>query len=412
MNQAEINALWRRSFRLDLLRSVPQGVIDTIGLTFAVFLAVRLFDASPVMKTVLVSAASYGLLASLLVVPFVRRSGFSVNLWSALFWGLAAGGLFLAALWPTSTGFLVGVFIFLFSSMLGLPLTSQLYRSLYPDHTRGRLFSIAAVVRALAATAAAILVGALLEEDAWNYRAFFVACGGLTLGIAGCVLALKQVTLPPVERLRLFAAFSHVKQDAAFRKLLISWMILGTGNLTAVALFVEYAANPVHGIAYGAEKISLLTTVVPSILFLLTVVGWGFLFDRLNFYLMRALLNLCFAAGIGMYFLVGEEWALWAGIGLHGLARGGANVIWSLWVTKFAASESVADYMSVHTFLTGVRGVLAPVLGFALIENASPQVVGAVSVGLILLATAIISPDIRFRRAQRPGYQDSARPMP
>ena len=43
------------------------------------------------------------------------------------------------------------------------------------------------------------------------------------------------------------------------------------------------------------------------------------------------------------------------------ISGAGADVAWSLWVTKFAPPERVADYMSVHTFFTGVRGFLAPV---------------------------------------------------
>ncbi|NDF01570.1 MAG: hypothetical protein EB034_25395, partial [Verrucomicrobia bacterium] len=44
---------------------------------------------------------------------------------------------------------------------------------------------------------------------------------------------------------------------------------------------------------------------------------------------------------------------------IFGVSNAGGDVAWSLWVTKFAPPERVADYMSVHTFFTGVRGVAA-----------------------------------------------------
>lgn len=52
---------------------------------------------------------------------------------------------------------------------------------------------------------------------------------------------------------------------------------------------------------------------------------------------------------------------------IFGVANAGGDVAWSLWVTKFAPPERVADYMSVHTFFTGVRGVAAPLIAFHLV---------------------------------------------
>ena len=49
------------------------------------------------------------------------------------------------------------------------------------------------------------------------------------------------------------------------------------------------------------------------------------------------------------------------------IGNGGGDVAWGLWVTKFAPPEQVADDMSVHTFFTGLRGVLAPVAAFQLV---------------------------------------------
>lgn len=65
-------------------------------------------------------------------------------------------------------------------------------------------------------------------------------------------------------------------------------------------------------------------------------------------------------------------------------------------MTKFAPPERVADYMSVHTFLTGVRGVLAPVVAFQLTAVWSLTTISWVSVGLILLATALLIPELKY----------------
>jgi MFS family permease len=89
---------------------------------------------------------------------------------------------------------------------------------------------------------------------------------------------------------------------------------------------------------------------------------------------------------------------------LFGISNAGGDVAWSLWVTKFAPPGRVADYMSVHTFFTGVRGLLAPVVAFVLIEHCTVGQVAAISVGLILAGTLLLVPEIpegrRGRRAE------------
>ena len=69
-------------------------------------------------------------------------------------------------------------------------------------------------------------------------------------------------------------------------------------------------------------------------------------------------------------------------------------------MTKFADAEHVAEYMSVHTFLTGCRGVLAPFLAFPIAAAFGPVWVGGISVTLIAIATAIIINEIKSRVIQ------------
>jgi hypothetical protein len=66
-------------------------------------------------------------------------------------------------------------------------------------------------------------------------------------------------------------------------------------------------------------------------------------------------------------------------------------------VTKFSDAEHVAEYMSVHTFLTGCRGVLAPFIAFPLAAALGPGTVGGISVVLISIATAIILHELKTR---------------
>jgi hypothetical protein len=71
-------------------------------------------------------------------------------------------------------------------------------------------------------------------------------------------------------------------------------------------------------------------------------------------------------------------------------------------VTKFAPPDRVADYMSVHTFFTGVRGVLAPLATFYLVSVLPLYGLGWISVGLILIGSSFLLSEIKFGKSARP----------
>lgn len=78
-----------------------------------------------------------------------------------------------------------------------------------------------------------------------------------------------------------------------------------------------------------------------------------------------------------------------------GIAHAGGDIAWGMWVTKLAPANRVADYMSVHTFFTGVRGVLAPIVGFGVL--ASGLAIGKlsyISAGMIILSAILLIPAI------------------
>jgi len=179
-----------------------------------------------------------------------------------------------------------------------------------------------------------------------------------------------------------------------FRRTLICWMFMGFANLMMMPLRVEYLAHRRYGLELTAGMIALLTGVIPNIARLCLSPIWGHLFDRMNFFTLRVTVNVGFAIGILSFFTTNSFTGMVVGAVVYGISNAGGDVAWSLWVTKFAPPDRVADYMSVHTFLTGFRGVLAPMCAFYLVTVLTLPAMAAICSGLIVVGTLILVPEI------------------
>ena len=108
-----------------------------------------------------------------------------------------------------------------------------------------------------------------------------------------------------------------------------------------------------------------------------------------------------FAIGILTFFVINSFSGLVIGAIIFGISNAGGDVAWSLWVTKFAPPGRVADYMSVHTFFTGVRGVLAPLVAFTLVTRLSLGMLAGLSAALIVAASLLLLPEIKLGKRGR-----------
>jgi hypothetical protein len=155
-------------------------------------------------------------------------------------------------------------------------------------------------------------------------------------------------------------------------------------------LRVEYLANPRYGLNLSELEIALFVSILPNVARLGGTRVWGRLFDSMNFFTLRMVLNLSFLTGIISFFLTDAPIALGISALIFGFSTSGGDVAWTLWVTKFAPADKVADYMTVHTFFTGIRGLLAPFTAFTLLGVLSIQSLSVISAGLILTATLLL----------------------
>lgn len=384
----------QRTFRNELWRSLPAGVIDSMATTFGMLIAVRVFHLGDLAKSIFLSATSSGLITSLFVVPLLLRARSTIPRTAARVQMLGGVCMAAAALFPKSPVlFVAGLSLGLFCFSMQIPLMTQIYRLNYPEAARGKLFAIAGVARAATAVGFGFLggwlLGARLDNYVWLLWAF--AFSGFLSGWWTYGLPTTHWEWAETQDTRLWAALRWVRIDRDFRTLLISWMMMGIGNLVASCLFVEYLANPRHGINLPERTVVWITGVIPVVLRMLSSYPWGLIYDRVGLFKVRAILNVIFALGI-LTFYLGEGVVAWSlGMAFWGIANAGGNVTWGLWVTKLAPKHAVAEYMSVHSFLTGLRGLVAPYLAFAAIGVMSFQALSLLCCVGIIGASAFIT---------------------
>lgn len=386
------------TYRIEKWRAVPSGILETASGTFLLLIAVQAYQAGSIEKALIAAGGNIGMLLTPLVVQAVEHRRWPAARGAAAIACLGTAAFALAALWPTLALYVLGAIIGVASLSALTPLVIQVYQDNYPPSRRGHFFARTTVIRVAAAAVFAELAGRLLTD---NVDAFRLLLAAFALAFAASALLLWRIRSRPLTMLESknpLRGLRYLREDRFFRTTMIVWMLMGFANLMMSPLRIEYLANPAYGLALTAQEIALLTAIIPAIVRLVLSPAWGWLFDRMNFFMLRITINLAFAASI-LVFFTGDSWAgLIAGAVVFGVAVSGGDLAWSLWVTKFAPPHLVADYMSVHTFFTGVRGVLAPLVAFQLATRMSISGIGLICTVLIVSASLLLIPELlRYR---------------
>ncbi len=385
----------RITYRLELRRAVASGALESGGSTFLLLIAVRWFQAGATAKGLVAAGGSAGLLFSPWVVSRVAALGWPATLAAARLAAVGAGCFVVMAALPWLPVYVAGCLLSMAAAALAAPLLAQVYQENYPAAQRGRLFSHAVMVRIGSVALCSELTGRWLAADLGQFRWLLLVYAAAFAYGSRCLARYPSRPLADAGGSHPFRAMRFVRQDRLFRQTLICWMLMGFANMMMLPMRVEYLANQRYGRALDTAVIAFLIGVLPSLARLGMCPVWGLLFDRMNFFVLRVIVNLGFALGVLVFFLSGSFTGLVVGAVVFGMSNAGGDVAWGLWVTKFAPPAHVADYMSVHTFFTGVRGVVAPLVAFHFVRGLPLATLGWISAGLMVAASVLLLPEIK-----------------
>ncbi len=393
----------KQTFRWDCVRGGLSGIVETGYGGFALIVAIGVFQAPDTVKGIIAAAGPLGLLFNPVSLSLFSRTGFTASQLTS--WIAYASGIsFLVASFAGSLiGFLIPACFAFALAAQAMPLLVQVWTYNYPSNKRGAYLSISMMVNVAAAFAFSVIGGWILDADIYSYRWVFL---GISIAYLLTGVAVSRIPSPPVKKgsaenpLR---NLGYAIEDKKFGILLVSWMFLGFGNLMVLPLRVEYLLQPEYGIVASKLTVMMVTIGIPAAFRFLTSRIWGYLFDQLDFMLLRIVLNAMIMLSIILFLTTSNMWMIYSSAAVLGTAMAGANISWSLWVTKFAKPERASSYMSVHTFTTGFRGILAPFLGFYLISGMGATNTAIVGSSLVFISIVIVAAMyVTLRRTGRP----------
>jgi MFS family permease len=377
------------TFRYELRRAVAAGILETAATTFLLLIAVRWFHAGSTAKAIIATGGSAGMLLAPLILRAASSRCFTPSGAASFLLFFGGCSFLLMAAFPTLEVFVPASLVALAASSGILPLLTQMYKENYPDAERGRLFSKSVSIKISSAAIFSEAAGRFLAGDLERFRVVLLLFAGASFYAVLCLRRCPTLPLTPTNPVW-FSGLRQVWADRLFRSTLICWMLMGFGNLMMVPLRIEYLANPRYGLALSVGEIALYTGVIPNVARFLMSPLWGALFDRIDFFRLRIVLNLGFVAGIIAFFTSDGTTGLLLGSLMFGIAAAGGDIAWNLWVTKFAPVEKTADYMAIHSCFTGLRGVVAPFAAFHLLGVFEIQTIAMLAVALILAACGLL----------------------
>lgn len=256
-----------------------------------------------------------------------------------------------------------------------LTVRAAVWRANYQREWRARVTGRIVQLSSLLVAASAALCGWLLEWHSIGLRVALVAAAIASL------LAARHYRRARVRRQRLLLRAELAEQsvdggrmnlrifrsvlsgDRDFRNYMHCMMVFGGGNLMLIPMLVVMLSEE---LALPRAQQVLVTSSIPLVVLCFCVPWWARLLDKRHIFGYRAVHSWFYVAANFFFTLAlvsGAHAALWLAAVLLGCANAGGHLGWNLGHDDFSSDANAAHYMAVHVTLTGLRGLVMPLLG-------------------------------------------------
>jgi MFS family permease len=360
----------RRAYRLDRLSSLLAGLYMGSIFPFVGVIAREQLHASAGILALMTAAPFIGnLLALFWAHAMEGRPKLPFVVWSHL----AARLMFL--LTPFAVTPLRFALIVASAQILGsiaTPAYAAVIKEVYPDDQRGRIMSYTRAALFSAGVLTTFLVGPLLKHISYQF-VFPVMC---LFGIAAAVV-FGRIPVPSAAeaaerapRRSLGESFQQtwsflgstmgiLRVDHGYRWFALSVFTYGFGNLMIMPVIPIIQVNKLHISTNHINLLANLTQITAAVAYFY----WGRYVDR-HSPLKAVVVNILLNALIPVFYLMAsDKWMLAPAFFLAGITQAGIDLSYFNSILSFATEENASRYQALHSFLLGIRGVIAPVVG-------------------------------------------------
>ncbi len=392
----------RLTIRSEKFRSLFFGPFIALNSAqFLVYIALEYFNASDFNKSLIAAAAGIGMLLNPVILEVLKRLRFPVS--KAIAYTVFAAVLCFtpAVIFHTFSVYMpcviAGVILL---AILPTMITAMWRNNVAPEY-RGKYFSQVCLIGSVSALSYGGMVALFMSESSYTKYYYLVLLTVAICLVAAGFFVWRIPGRPPQQPKKIpFSSLKLLFSDKLFAYICFAWFFIGTGNLSTIPIRVEYMASDKYGLNYSPWMVLLIMQIIPQAFRLGSNMIWGRIFDRMNLMHVRLLINAFFFLSIMLFFLPYLACQVIGAI-CFGLANGGGEIIWNLWVTKIAPVEKTGDYMSVHVFLCGIRAVFGPMLAYYIMSNYELDYVVYGAAGSIAFSCILFLPLLRHPRIIR-----------
>lgn len=354
----------RQALKLDFIASILAGLFSGAVFPFAGKIMRDNLHASVFEIALLASAPCLGSLIS----PIWANRMNGRNKMPFVKWCFS-GGRALLLLMAFITSPLLFVIVISFAQIvpgIGIPAYSTLMKEIYPDRVRGHCMGLVRVGSTAAIFLVALLAGRILDMHVYAFHWVFPIAG--LLGVVSA-FTFAKIESDPIDadsnyKPTLMGSLHLLVENKRYGWFSLAVFIFGIGNLVATPAMVLHQVDNLH---IQNSNIALLVNIT-SLTAIPFYFIWGKYLDRRG--PVRAVwLNILLSALVPVVYLYSRDWrTLMLASILAGITNSGIDLSYLNSILDFADDDKIPQYQSVHSFLFGVRGTIAPFLGGALIH--------------------------------------------
>ncbi|MDD2229416.1 MAG: MFS transporter [Candidatus Cloacimonetes bacterium] len=320
------------------------------------------------------------------------------------------------AIWIVSMNEYMVLLALVFSAnSLLIPAQNSIYQKNIKSSRRAKVFGYTISLGMVVSVTVTFIAGRLLDIHEASFRWILVGtglCGFISCAVLSFIRiqepigqmessknSFRQHLFDPIKR-----TITLLKENKPFAAFERSFSIYGMGFIMMQPIIPIYLVDKLH-LSYTSNFLAKGVLSQLGMLFLSPIIGK--IHDRMHpfKFISRGFAILMI---FPLLFVLSSLWAgesvipviiVFVAYLIFGVAMTVINVSWNMSSIFFAGKEDASMYQSVHVTMTGIRGVIAPILGFTLLRLFNITAVFMVAAGFLAWASIISYRD--FKRVKK-----------